>query len=192
QTYMKTASSFPCREETDNPSLLLQNKKRNTNHEDLPDHIWCPPRPGLGPECRREQPLCHIRVCAVVPLRWQRPPALSPPFQRGELSPRNLEHLARETDSRSNVQTVKIAKTKTLDKPLFFGYSFSSNPDYAYYELSTEWGNPFAANPNSLSPGDGCEVFDCAANDAACYSTPAHKKVYGCPQPVTLTADLCQ
>lgn len=110
------------------------------------------------------------------------------------------------------MQTVKIAKTKTLDKPLFFGYSFSSNPDYAYCEctqsicqlesfinrillqdeLSTEWGNPFAANPNSLSPGDGCEVFDCAANDAACYSTPAHKKVYGCPQPVTLTADLCQ
>ncbi|KAJ6188377.1 hypothetical protein N7519_003285 [Penicillium mononematosum] len=88
--------------------------------------------------------------------------------------------------------TVKMAKTKTLDKPLFFGYSFSSNPDYAYYELSTEWGNPFAANPNSLSPGEGCEVFDCAANDAACYSTPAHKKVYGCPQPVTLTADLCQ
>merc|ERR1712187_31184 len=93
---------------------------------------------------------------------------------------------------RTSGSTVKIAKTKTLDKPLFFGYSFSSNPDYAYYELSTEWGNPFAANPNSLSPGDGCEVFDCAANDAACYSTPAHKKVYGCPQPVTLTADLCQ
>lgn len=59
-------------------------------------------------------------------------------------------------------------------------------------ELSTEWGNPFAANPNSLSPGEGCEMFDCAANDAACYSTPAHKKVFGCPQPVTLTADLCQ
>ncbi|OQE26364.1 hypothetical protein PENSTE_c005G07343 [Penicillium steckii] len=88
--------------------------------------------------------------------------------------------------------TVKIAKTKTLDKPLFFGYSFSSKPDYAYYELSTEWGNPFAANPNSLSPGEGCEAFDCAANDASCYSTPAHKKVFGCPQPVTLTADLCQ
>ncbi|KAJ5335581.1 hypothetical protein N7452_007984 [Penicillium brevicompactum] len=93
---------------------------------------------------------------------------------------------------RTSGSTVKISKTKTLSTPLFFGYSFSSNPDYAYYELSTEWGNPFAANPNSLSPGDGCEVFDCAANDAACYSTPAHKKVYGCPQPVTLTADLCQ
>ncbi|KAJ5517019.1 hypothetical protein N7527_008579 [Penicillium freii] len=93
---------------------------------------------------------------------------------------------------RGSGSTVKIAKTKTLDKPLFFGYSFSSNPDYVYYELNTQWGNPFAADPNSLSPGDGCEVFDCAANDAACYSTEAYKKVYGCPQPVTLTADLCQ
>ncbi|KAJ5158718.1 uncharacterized protein N7500_008369 [Penicillium coprophilum] len=109
---------------------------------------------------------------------------------KGELSLRNSEHLVRYVTI--SCSTVKIAKTKTLDKPLFFGYSLSSNPDYAYYELSTEWGNPFAANPNSLSPGDGCEVFDCAANDAACYSTPAHKKVYGCPQPVTLTADLCQ
>jgi hypothetical protein len=109
-----------------------------------------------------------------------------------------------------NAQTIKIAKTKTLDKPLFFGYSFSSNPDYAYCEysistcplrnlpltafsdeLSSEWGNPFAANHNTLSPGEGCEEFDCAANDAGCYSTPAHKKVYGCPQPVTLTASLC-
>ncbi|KAJ5204995.1 uncharacterized protein N7498_005874 [Penicillium cinerascens] len=95
---------------------------------------------------------------------------------------------------RPSGSTVKIAKTKTLDTPLFFGYSFSTKPkpDYAYYELSTEWGNPFAADANSLSPGAGCEAFDCAANDAACYSTPAHKKVYGCPQPVTLTADLCQ
>lgn len=32
-------------------------------------------------------------------------------------------------------QTVKIAKTKTLTSPLFFGYSFSSNPDYAYCKL---------------------------------------------------------
>ncbi|KAL5363686.1 16 kDa allergen [Aspergillus floccosus] len=92
---------------------------------------------------------------------------------------------------RPSGSTIKIAKTKTLDKPLFFGYSFSSNPDYAYYELSTEWGNPFAGNHNTLSPGEGCEEFDCAANDAGCYSTPAHKKVYGCPQPVTLTASLC-
>lgn len=30
------------------------------------------------------------------------------------------------------MQTVKVAKTKTLTSPLFFGYSFSSNPDYAY------------------------------------------------------------
>uniref|UniRef100_A0A1Y1LFQ4 16 kDa allergen n=1 Tax=Photinus pyralis TaxID=7054 RepID=A0A1Y1LFQ4_PHOPY len=93
---------------------------------------------------------------------------------------------------RASGSTVKIAKTKTLDKPLFFGYSFSSNPDYAYYEFSTEWGNPFAASHNTLTPGDGCEVFDCQANDANCYSTPAHKKVYGCPQPVNLTAHLCK
>jgi hypothetical protein len=38
--------------------------------------------------------------------------------------------------ARTNAQTIKIAKTKTLDKPLFFGYSFSSNPDYAYCEYS--------------------------------------------------------
>ncbi|KAG2414741.1 hypothetical protein HFD88_003933 [Aspergillus terreus] len=92
---------------------------------------------------------------------------------------------------RTSGSTIKIAKTKTLTTPLFFGYSFSSNPDYAYYEFSTEWGNPFAANHNTLSPGEGCEEFDCAANDASCYSTPSQKKVYGCPQPVTLTASLC-
>ncbi|RJE18199.1 Alkaline foam protein B [Aspergillus sclerotialis] len=93
---------------------------------------------------------------------------------------------------RPSGSTIKIGRQKTLGAPLFFGYSFSSNPDYVYYELSTEWGNPFAGQSNSLSAGEGCEEFDCAANDAACYSTPAHKKVYGCPQPVTLTADLCQ
>lgn len=103
-----------------------------------------------------------------------------------------------------------MAKTRTLSSPLFFGYSFSSNPDYAYCkfspdtrvsfqsfltftadEFSTEWGNPWAVDHNTLSPGDGCEAFDCQGNDAGCYSTPAHKKVYGCPQPVTLTAKLC-
>ncbi|KAI2631295.1 hypothetical protein GGS26DRAFT_557266 [Hypomontagnella submonticulosa] len=92
---------------------------------------------------------------------------------------------------RPSGSTVKIATTKTLSRPLFFGYSFSSNPDYAYYEFSTEWGNPFASSHNVLTPGEGCEVFDCAANNADCYSTPAHKKVYGCPQPVNLEADLC-
>lgn len=92
---------------------------------------------------------------------------------------------------RASGSTVKIATTKTLTAPLFFGYSFSSNPDYAYYEFSTEWGNPFAASHNTLSPGSGCELFDCAANQASCYSTPAMKKVYGCPQPVNLTATLC-
>ncbi|KAJ5819841.1 hypothetical protein N7474_005432 [Penicillium riverlandense] len=92
---------------------------------------------------------------------------------------------------RPSGSTVKIGKAKTLAKPLFFGYSLTSSPNYAYYEFSTEWGNPFAANANSLSPGEGCMAFDCAANDPACYSTPAHKKVYGCPRPVNLTADLC-
>ncbi|KAL1862993.1 hypothetical protein Daus18300_008148 [Diaporthe australafricana] len=87
--------------------------------------------------------------------------------------------------------TVKVAKTRTLTSPLFFGYSFSSNPDYAYYEYSTEFGNPFADQHNILTPGEGCEVFDCAAGQAGCYSTPAHKIVYGCPQPVNLTATLC-
>ncbi|KAI0434190.1 hypothetical protein F5Y09DRAFT_280762 [Xylaria sp. FL1042] len=94
-------------------------------------------------------------------------------------------------DFRLTGSTVKIATTKTLANPLFFGYSFSSNPDYAYYEFSTEWGNPFAASHNILTPGEGCEVFDCAANDADCYSTPASKKVYGCPEPVNLEAELC-
>jgi hypothetical protein len=79
---------------------------------------------------------------------------------------------------RSSGSTVKVAKTKTLDKPLFFGYSFSSNP--------------FADSKNTLSAGDGCEQFSCAAKNDACYSTPAHKKVFGCPQPVTLTATICK
>ncbi|KAI0111989.1 hypothetical protein F4814DRAFT_376319 [Daldinia grandis] len=92
---------------------------------------------------------------------------------------------------RPSGSTVKIATTKTLSSPLFFGYSFSNNPDYAYYELSTEWGNPFANSHNVLTPGDGCEIFDCAPGQADCYSTPAHKKVYGCPQPVDLEANLC-
>ncbi|KAI0972450.1 hypothetical protein F4678DRAFT_430321 [Xylaria arbuscula] len=92
---------------------------------------------------------------------------------------------------RSSGSTVKIATTKTLTNPLFFGYSFSTNPDYAYYEFSTEYGNPFAGFHNILTPGDGCQLFDCAAKDAACYSTPAMKKVYGCPQPVNLTATIC-
>ncbi|KAK6073163.1 hypothetical protein SCUP515_07026 [Seiridium cupressi] len=101
-------------------------------------------------------------------------------------------------DFHTSGSTVKIATTKTLTDPLFFGYSFTSNPDYAYSntpffsdELSTEWGNPFASSHNVLTPGDGCKVFDCAAEQADCYSTPAHKIVYGCPQPVNLEAELC-
>ncbi|KAF4962948.1 hypothetical protein FZEAL_10965, partial [Fusarium zealandicum] len=82
--------------------------------------------------------------------------------------------------------TVKIATTKTLTNPLFLGYSSTSKPDYVYYEFNTQFGNPFAKEHNILSPGAGCEKFDCAANDASCYSTPSMKKVYGCPSPVNV------
>ncbi|KAM5358638.1 hypothetical protein ACJZ2D_015122 [Fusarium nematophilum] len=92
---------------------------------------------------------------------------------------------------RSAGSTVKIATTKTLTNPLFFGYSSTSKPDYVYYEFSTEFGNPFANKRNILSPGAGCEKFDCAANDAKCYSTPSMKKVYGCPSPVNVYARVC-
>ncbi|KAK5632212.1 hypothetical protein RRF57_007926 [Xylaria bambusicola] len=89
---------------------------------------------------------------------------------------------------RTSGSTVKVATTKTLTNPLFFGYSFSSDPDYAYCD---EFGNPFANSRNTLTPGAGCMRFDCAAGQASCYSTPSMKKVYGCPQPVNLTATLC-
>ncbi|KAI1431370.1 hypothetical protein GGR50DRAFT_83741 [Xylaria sp. CBS 124048] len=92
---------------------------------------------------------------------------------------------------RPSGSTIKIATTKTFDAPLFFGYSFSTNPDYVYYEFSTQWGNPFAASHDILTAGDGCMVFDCAPNDTACYSTSTAKKVFGCPQPVNLTATVC-
>ncbi|KAI3333949.1 hypothetical protein F4824DRAFT_470357 [Ustulina deusta] len=94
-------------------------------------------------------------------------------------------------DFRLSGSTVKLATTKTLSNPLFFGYSLSSNPDYVYYEFSAEWGNPFADSHNILTPGKGCEIFDCAANQVDCYSTPAVKKVYRCPPPVNLEAELC-
>ncbi|KAF5642028.1 hypothetical protein F52700_3209 [Fusarium sp. NRRL 52700] len=94
-------------------------------------------------------------------------------------------------DLRASGSTIKIATTRTLTKPLFFGYSSESQPNYVYYEFSTEYGNPFADKHNILSPGDGCQKFDCAANDAKCYSTPSMKKVYGCPSPVNLYAKVC-
>lgn len=40
-------------------------------------------------------------------------------------------------DLRRSGSTIKISKAKNLDQPLFLGYSFSKNPDYAYYELNT-------------------------------------------------------
>ncbi|KAF5592941.1 uncharacterized protein FSUBG_9987 [Fusarium subglutinans] len=92
---------------------------------------------------------------------------------------------------RSTGSTVKIATTKTLSNPLFFGYSSTSKPNYVYYEFSTQWGNPFANKHNILTTGKGCKQFDCAAGDASCYSTPGMKKVYGCPSPATITATIC-
>ena len=58
-------------------------------------------------------------------------------------------------------------------------------------DLCSEWGNPFDNAHNILTPGDGCEVFDCKPGQANCYSTPASKKIYGCPQPVNLEATMC-
>lgn len=55
----------------------------------------------------------------------------------------------------------------------------------------SRWGNPFSDKRVTLSPGEGCQDFNCAPNDAACYSTPAMTKVYGCPEPVELSATLC-
>ncbi|EXK23806.1 hypothetical protein FOMG_19436 [Fusarium oxysporum f. sp. melonis 26406] len=87
--------------------------------------------------------------------------------------------------------TVKIATTKALSNPLYFGYSSTSKPNYVYYEFSTQWGNPFANKHNILSPGTGCKQFDCKAGDAVCYSTPSMKKVFGCPSPDTVNATIC-
>ncbi|RGP80677.1 bys1 protein [Fusarium longipes] len=92
---------------------------------------------------------------------------------------------------RSSGSTVKIATSRTLTKPLFFGYSSSSSPNYVYYEFSTQYGNPFANKHNILSPGSGCKKFDCRAGQASCYSTPSMKKVFGCPSPTTVTATIC-
>ncbi|KAI2630859.1 hypothetical protein GGR54DRAFT_174013 [Hypoxylon sp. NC1633] len=94
-------------------------------------------------------------------------------------------------DFRPSGSTIKIDTTKALANPLFFGYSSSTTPDYAYYELSSEFGNPFGKSHNILTPGTGCESFDCAAFDAGCYSRPDSKKVYGCPNPVDLSLSLC-
>ncbi|RBA09715.1 hypothetical protein FPRO05_05651 [Fusarium proliferatum] len=94
-------------------------------------------------------------------------------------------------EANKTLKTVKIATTKTLSNPLFFGYSSTSKPNYVYYEFSTQWGNPFANKHNILTTGKGCKQFDCAAGDASCYSTPSMKKVYGCPQPATITATIC-
>ncbi|KAL4724555.1 hypothetical protein ACLX1H_007996 [Fusarium chlamydosporum] len=92
-------------------------------------------------------------------------------------------------DLRASGSTVKIADTRTLTKPLFFGYSSDANN--VYYELNTQYGNPFANQHNILNPGEGCKKFDCKAGDAKCYSTPSSPKNYGCPNPVTLYTKIC-
>ncbi|KAF5025385.1 hypothetical protein F66182_2550 [Fusarium sp. NRRL 66182] len=92
---------------------------------------------------------------------------------------------------RSTGSTVKIATTRTLDKPLFFGYSFNSNTNLVHYELNNDWGNPFADKHNILNPGPGCEKFDCAPNDANCYSSKKVSRVHGCPSPVNLYTRVC-
>lgn len=57
--------------------------------------------------------------------------------------------------------------------------------------MASEYGNPFAKEHNILSPGAGCDKFDCEAGDDSCYSTPDHKRVYGCPKPVNVYARIC-
>ena len=59
-------------------------------------------------------------------------------------------------------------------------------------EFSTEFGNPFSKDRNTLSAGSGCESFNCGPNNANCYSRPSMKRVYGCPEPVNLTATICK
>ncbi|KAJ4151549.1 hypothetical protein LMH87_012241 [Akanthomyces muscarius] len=86
--------------------------------------------------------------------------------------------------------TVKISKSRNFDDVLQYGYSFTSNPDLAYYEFSNANGNPWADKHNTLSAGDGCAAFDCAANDKNCYSNGG-SKVYHCPQPLNITAKIC-
>lgn len=57
-------------------------------------------------------------------------------------------------------------------------------------EFSNANGNPWADKHNTLSAGDGCAAFDCAANDKNCYSNGG-SKVYHCPQPLNITAKIC-
>ncbi|OAA47484.1 16 kDa allergen [Beauveria brongniartii RCEF 3172] len=86
--------------------------------------------------------------------------------------------------------TVKISKSRNFDDALQYGYSFTSNPNLAYYEFSNEHGNPWADKHNTLSAGSGCDSFDCAPNDYNCYSKGG-SKVLHCPQPLNITAQIC-
>ncbi|OAA56744.1 hypothetical protein LEL_10958 [Akanthomyces lecanii RCEF 1005] len=87
--------------------------------------------------------------------------------------------------------TVKISTTKLLEDPLFVDYFFSNDKSIAYYSLEDQYGNPVADKHNTLGAGDGCDAFDCAANDASCYSTANNHIVYACPRPINITAKLC-
>ncbi|KAM3444635.1 hypothetical protein NHJ13734_001285 [Beauveria thailandica] len=86
--------------------------------------------------------------------------------------------------------TVKISKSRNFDTALQYGYSFTSNPNLAYYEFSNVHGNPWADKHNILSAGAGCDSFDCAPNDYNCYSRGG-SKVLHCPQPLNITAQIC-
>ncbi|KAI1774206.1 hypothetical protein F4818DRAFT_419230 [Hypoxylon cercidicola] len=86
--------------------------------------------------------------------------------------------------------TIKIDTDQTLAHPLVFNYSFPNSGSVSY-ELSSELGNPFGKSHDILTPGAGCEAFDCAAFDPGCYSRPEAKKVYSCPEPVDLSLTLC-
>ncbi|KAM3535453.1 hypothetical protein MY4038_001325 [Beauveria bassiana] len=85
--------------------------------------------------------------------------------------------------------TVKISNYRNFGNALQYGYSFSSNPDTAYYEFNNVHGNPWADKHNILSAGPGCESFDCAPNDYNCYSRGT--RTLNCPQPVNITAQIC-
>ncbi|KAG6012832.1 hypothetical protein E4U43_007622 [Claviceps pusilla] len=90
-----------------------------------------------------------------------------------------------------NGDTIKVAKDASLSGPLFFAYSFSSNPNTIYYEMNSQWGNPFGDKHNILSTNKDCPALNCGANDAGCYSTPGNVKNPGCAEPADLTLTLC-
>ncbi|KAK2073352.1 hypothetical protein P8C59_007641 [Phyllachora maydis] len=115
------------------------------------------------------------------------------PFENG--SPGPLTTLTTGQQFSENLRPVgsaiKLALDKNLDTPLFASYSFSTDLGITYYEFSRQYGNPFLASHNTYSAGDGCPAFDCAANNATCYSAGGGQTVEQCPSPVILEVTLC-